>query len=271
MERPNTQYADSYWRLLARLESEWSLHRQQSTVILITSPGPGVGKTTTAVNLAVILAMTNRKVLLVDGDLHRPELHRWFNLHNSVGLTDILGKKSLKLVDAIQGTDVPGLSVLCRGSGPAKPGMVSSKGTAERLVKNLKKQSDVVVIDTSPVLAKSDMLAMCLRADRILVVADTDRTRMSSLVAAIQLLKDTSGQAGEPGRVEAVLNRFKPLRVVYYLYKHYYDEYYYYAGGAYLEPQGDGNINNRQRAFMYWFHTFRRKRWVFRKKRVKKD
>ena len=146
--------------------------------LMVTSPGPGEGKSMTTANLAAALAQGGRRVILVDGDLHRPRQHRVFGLRNNTGLTTaLIANVAGSLDDMLQDTGVTGLRVLT--SGPLPPNAAELLGSTRmhELLVELHTRADVVVIDSPPVTALSDAAVLAMQTDGVLLVLDAGKTR----------------------------------------------------------------------------------------------
>ncbi|MDL1952055.1 polysaccharide biosynthesis tyrosine autokinase, partial [Acidobacteria bacterium ACD] len=143
--------------------------------IVVTSCFPGEGKTATASNLAVVLAQLNKKVLLVDGDLHKPRVHEVFKISNKVGLVSIL-TEGLALQKAIVMSPVPDLWVLPAGPIPPNPsGLLQSKAMEEFLA-YVATAYDYVVIDSPPVQAVADALILGNQTDAVVITVHGGKT-----------------------------------------------------------------------------------------------
>lgn len=160
----------------------------QSRVIALSSPNPGEGKTTLAANLAIALAETRRRVLLIDGNLREPSLHEVFGLDNSAGLATILaGAAPASASDGLaKATRIPGLHVLPSGCSPeSAPTLLYSPHLAE-LLEAARTQFDTVLIDTPPVLRVPDARVLGRLADTVILVVRADRTSRDTAVLACQ-------------------------------------------------------------------------------------
>ncbi len=156
-------------------------------VIVLTSAGPREGKSTTVANLGVTLAQAGKKTLILDCDLRRPALHNYFGVRNLVGLANILveGRKP----NEVWHEPLPGLRLINAGPPPLNPAeLVSSQRFAE-FVDQMRQQFDYVLMDTPPVMAVSDTVAVATRADGVLLVLDAQGTRKSTLRQAIHDLE----------------------------------------------------------------------------------
>ena len=137
-------------------------------ILLVSSPGVSEGKTTVAVNLALVIAQTGKRVALVDADLRRPQIHKILNLPNQYGLSDIL-RKNMKIRAVAQSIEHGKLSVITSGSLPPNPVEVLSSDKMNQILNDLKDQFDTVIIDAPPfILADASVLSS--RVDGVLVV-----------------------------------------------------------------------------------------------------
>jgi succinoglycan biosynthesis transport protein ExoP len=141
-------------------------------VFLITSPHARDGKTTIATNLAVVMAQTERRVLLVDADLRNPSVHDVFNIDNREGLRERLLTETYDLTTAASGPDLPfdGLSIITAGEEVPNPSELLESKRMERFLAYAREHYDVVIIDSPPVLAVSDALVLSPLVDGIVVV-----------------------------------------------------------------------------------------------------
>jgi len=153
-------------------------------VLLVTSPNAGDGKSTTAANLAVAMASAGKRVVLVDGDLRKPTLHRAFNLENRVGLTSALlsgnGTRSY-----IQSSGFDNLLVLASGPLPPNPSELLSSPRMRDLMEALRREVDVVVMDSPPALLVTDATLLAALADATILVAEAGHTRSAALRQAV--------------------------------------------------------------------------------------
>jgi capsular exopolysaccharide synthesis family protein len=146
----------------------FNTHGQRHTVIQVTSPNMGDGKTTLITNLAISIAQSGRKVLLVDADLRRPRIHRAFGLSSKIGLAEVIAGTA-ELDEAIQVTVVPNLSALPCGRRPQNPAELLTSPRFEDVIDDLRSAFDYVLIDTPPLLAVSDPCIVAPRVDGLLL------------------------------------------------------------------------------------------------------
>ena len=193
-------------------------------VVAVTSSQPLEGKTTTACNLGMVLALGGSRVLLVDGDLRRPGLHTIVGCKNEVGLSHLLVGQA-RVRDAVQKTAEPNLFVISAGVVPPNPSELLSSERMAALLANLRAGPfDWVIIDTPPVLAVTDAVVVTRAVGSAIFVVGSEMTRRAHAERAIQMLT-----AGKPNSLGVVLNRVDFNRNKYYYsryYGHHYQNYY---------------------------------------------
>ena len=158
-------------------------------VILVTSSMPSEGKSTTAINIALALAEADNNVLLVDGDLRRPTVHKYLDLVGPVGFSTVLSGGAT-LSEALQKTRFPGLSVLTSGTVPPNPSELLGSLSTRKLLAELRSQFDYVVVDSTPLLAVTDAAVLAAGADGVLLIARFGQTKREQLDHAVGILKD---------------------------------------------------------------------------------
>lgn len=203
---------------------------QSTRMIAVTSSQPLEGKTTTACNLAMALALGGSRVLLIDADMRRPGLHKTMGLQNGTGLSHILVGQA-RVRDAVQRTSEPNLVAITAGRTPPNPSELLSSERMNNLLTNLGTGPfDWVIIDTPPVLAVTDAVILAGRVSGVIFVIGSEMTRKAHAERALETL-----QSGHPKSVTVVLNRVDFNRNKYYYSRYYgyqYKSYYGQSQGA---------------------------------------
>jgi capsular exopolysaccharide synthesis family protein len=169
----------------------------------VTSTNPGEGKTMVASNLAVSMAMAGRRVLLIDADLHRPQLHRIFDIPQSPGLSDVMAGKT-RPSETLLESAIPGLFILAAGHVVASPTDLLDSERLHHLIKGLCQVFDVVVLDCPPVMALADASIIGHAASSVLFVVGSGATSREAAQVALDRLASVQVQV-----VGVVLNRAK--------------------------------------------------------------
>lgn len=207
---PKSPISEQYRTI--RTNIEFSSVDQEIKTLMVTSPGPAEGKSTTAANLAVVFAQQAKKVLLVDTDLRKPTVHYTFDQNNTFGLTSVLSKQKT-LAEAAKLTDQPYLSVLPSGPIPPNPAELLGSKAMEQFLADAREEYDVIVFDTPPVLAVTDAQILANRCDGALLVVYSGKTEMDEAVKAKELLTAAKGKL-----LGMVLNHKKLQSSDYYYY-----------------------------------------------------
>jgi tyrosine-protein kinase Etk/Wzc len=195
-------------------------HHDLRTIVL-TSPGPGDGKSTVSCNLATTFAQQGQRTLLVDADLRRAVVSDTFEIPRSPGLTDVL-VGGARLADAVRAVDVPNLFVLPSGPFPPNPSELLGSPDMRGIVDEAKKTFDIIVIDSPPVLAVTDASVLSSMVDGTIVVVRVGRTARDAVRRAVAQLRVVNGRV-----LGAVLNDVDFGSGVYYGgYGYYYHKFY---------------------------------------------
>ncbi|MBX3315014.1 MAG: polysaccharide biosynthesis tyrosine autokinase [Actinobacteria bacterium] len=158
------------------------------SLVQLTSSNAGEGKTTTAANLAVVVARADRRVILVDCDLRRPRLHEFFGLDNERGFTSILlGECSA--TEALQRpTNSPNLLVMTSGPPPPNPSELLSTKAAQELLKSMTQPTDLVIVDSPPLLPVADATVLARYVDSTILVVAANSTTKRALARSLEML-----------------------------------------------------------------------------------
>ncbi|QIK75252.1 CpsD/CapB family tyrosine-protein kinase [Nocardioides piscis] len=167
---------------------------EDQKVIVMTSALPGEGKSTTAINLALSMALADRSVALVEADLRRPRLAPKLDLDGAVGTTSVLlGKVSLD--DALQPYGDSGLQVLLCGPVPPNPSELLQSHAMETLLSDLRARFDLVILDAPPLLPVTDAALLANQADGAVVVVRHKKTTKDQLTHALERLEAVGSKA----------------------------------------------------------------------------
>lgn len=158
-------------------------------VISVTSPAAGDGKSTLALNLAISLAQSGKKTIIVESDLRRPKVHKLTGADNKLGVVDAL-RGSLPLDECIQPTQVADLSVLPCGPRPKDPAELLARPEYERLLDDLRARFDYVIVDTPPVLAVTDPAGVAARVDGTIICMRLSRHTRDLGKRTVESLRD---------------------------------------------------------------------------------
>ena len=184
---------------------------------LVTSATPSEGKTTVAVNLAIVFAQSDEKVLLVDTDLRKPSLHSLFKVDRANGVIDLLAFDRSDIHPMIHKTSVKGLDLLTCGEVPPNPSELLGSHKMDALIKKLSSMYDRVIFDTPPILAATDAIVLSTKVDSVILVVKASATHRHAAQRCVQALKAVNAHI-----VGAVLNMIDvDQRGPYYYYYHY--------------------------------------------------
>lgn len=167
-----------------RTAIHFALSSAKNNIIMVSGPAPEVGKSFISTNLATILAQSQKRVLIIDADLRRGYLHKYFNHANQPGLADYLNGQT-ELNQVIKVTEVSGLDVIVRGKSPANPSELLSTTQFAAMLSQLSEQYDHILIDTPPILAVTDGIIISQHAGVNLVIARYAKTQMKELELTI--------------------------------------------------------------------------------------
>ena len=190
-QTPHSIISENFRQVRTRLQHAASLDTTRS--LLVTSPGPGDGKTTVACNLAAGLALNGRKILLIDANFRRPALHGVFGVHNDHGLGDVLtGQRTLESV--VHVTNVPNLNVMTTGPRPANPTELLESQLLTDLIDGALEDYDHVVFDAGPILLVSETVALAPRVDGVVTVVRAKANSRGLLMRMRDTLKQLKAE-----------------------------------------------------------------------------
>lgn len=208
-KEPKSIAAESYRTL--RTNIQYSSFDKEYKTILVTSSEPGEGKSTTAGNLALSLAQSDKKVILIDCDLRKPSIHKKFKLSNAAGLSDvIIGKENIANVTYKYNE---GLVILPAGKIPPNPAEMLGSKAMTSMLEALKKVFDYIILDTPPVQAVTDAQILSTKADGTILVVRAEKTKKDSVHNSLGLLKKVNANV-----IGTVLNGLEVNSNNYYYY-----------------------------------------------------
>ncbi|HEY1097470.1 MAG TPA: polysaccharide biosynthesis tyrosine autokinase, partial [Myxococcota bacterium] len=199
--------------------------------LVVTSPSPQEGKSTTAVMIAVAMAQAGSRTLIVDTDLRKPRLHRVFGVDSDVGVSSVLLGDST-VAAAVQATEVPNLDVLVCGVLPPNPAEILLSDRFRELVAELGARYDRVIFDTPPVGPVTDPAILGTLVDGVVLITKCGQTTKDSVTLAMRALRDANARV-----FGAILN---DVDVTAKRYVGAYYAYYRKYGGYYGEDKADG-------------------------------
>jgi capsular exopolysaccharide synthesis family protein len=217
LTQPKSQFAESFRSLRTSLLLSTAGHPPK--FIVLTSATPSEGKTTAASNLAAILAQRDTRVLLVDGDLRRPNIHHRFGLNGKIGLTTVL-TGATKLEETVQSVpEIPNLDILPSGPVPPFPTEMLSSGAMDAILRRCGELYDYVVIDSPPILSVTDGVILARQADAVVLVVRHGKSSKHVVRRARDILLRSG--AGITGIVLNAVDLNSPEYYGYYGYSGY--------------------------------------------------
>ena len=221
LTRPHEPMAEAFKAIRTGLLFSATENQALSTIV-VTSSTPGEGKTSTACNLAIVMAQAGRRVILVDADFRRPNLHEVFQRGRNVGLGNMILEDRPE-EELITDTDLPNLKLVCSGPTPPNPSEILGSPGFQRVVARLKAHCDILIFDTPPVGAVTDATVLAARSDGVVVVVDGGRTPASAILRTRDTLRSVNAKI-----LGVVLNKMKTAEGG--------DYYNYYGAASGREP-----------------------------------
>lgn len=184
---PSSPVAEQYRTIRTNLQFASSVDRKLQTIV-ITSSGPGEGKSTTSANLAVVFANSGSRVLLIDADMRKPTVYKTFQLSNASGLSTVLSTEK-SVVGTAQSTGIENLSVLTSGPKPPNPSELLNSQRMNQILEEARRSYDIIIFDMPPIVAVTDAQIMASKVDGTLLVVRENVTKKESVTKASELLK----------------------------------------------------------------------------------
>lgn len=196
LANPRSPVSEAYRTLRTNLEFS-SLDRPIKTMV-VTSPGPEEGKSTTLANLAVAMAQAGKRVILVDCDLRRPSQHQIFDVRNGRGLTTMMVDEEAMKNPPFQKIEIDGaegsLHLLPSGPLPPNPAELLASRRMTEIIKSLAEQSDIVLFDAPPIIAVTDAALLSSKVDAVLLVINAGGTKREHAQSAKTLLEKVNAR-----------------------------------------------------------------------------
>lgn len=228
---PRSPMAETFRTLRTNLEFA-SVDKSLKT-ILITSPGAAEGKTTVATNLAAVMAQANKRVILLEGDLRRPRVHRALGMSNQIGLSDVF-RGQMDIRDVARYSKVKDLAVITSGSLPPNPAELLGSARMTQILARLVESASVVIIDSPPFVV-TDSTVLAAKVDGVLLVLQPGKTHAEAAKTMLAQLNRAGAHV-----VGVVLNRVSRKTSSYYGYYRYESDPIYTVESTATEEGGNG-------------------------------
>jgi len=211
-KNPMSSVSEAYRTL--RTNIQYSSIDKEIRSILITSAGPGEGKSTVAANLALIISQADKKVILIDCDMRKPDIHKKFRIENKNGLTNLL-LQNLSIEESVF-KYMKNLSILSSGDIPPNPSEIISSLKMKNFLNGIRNSFDYIIIDSPPLIAVSDAIVLSTMVDGCLFVVASKETNRTEIQKAKELLLNVNSNI-----IGAVLNKveLKQKKGYSYYYK----------------------------------------------------
>jgi len=217
-KNPKSRAAEAFRTL--RTNIQFSGLDDSLSSIVVTSSRPSEGKSTVLINLAITIAQSGKKVLVIDCDLRRPTVHKKLGLPNAEGLTNLLIQDKESFDEVVLTTKVPNLSALTSGPTPPNPAELLGTKRMKSIIRQLTGSFDMVLIDAPPVIAVTDAQILATIAEGTLIVTSYGATEKFGLVKTKELLDKVGAKV-----LGVVINKV-PEKSEHYYYGKYYNSYY---------------------------------------------
>ncbi len=238
--QPRSPISEAYRSLRTNLQFASVDH--PLTTLLVTSPSPGEGKSSVAANLGIVMAQSGKRVVLVDADLRRPNLHKILDLNNRKGISTLIVQPKLNLDGSLLQTAVSNLWMLPAGDVPPNPSELLGSAKMFEIINRVGDHADVVILDSPPVMAVTDSVVLAPRVDGVILVLKPGSTNLGAARQSVEQLRRVGAKL-----LGVVLNEVDVhrSRYRYYRYKGYY--YHYYNGEYYRQDAEKNGRSAKQR------------------------
>ncbi len=223
-EDPKSPVSESYRSL--RTNIAYSSGDKKIKSLLVSSPQPGEGKSTTAANLAIAFAQLRKRTLLIDADLRKPVQHNVFDQARGPGLSEYLIGEIDDIQSIIHATKVENLYIITAGGLPPNPSELLGSETMSKLVDRLEQEWDMVLFDSPPIVAVTDASMISGEIDAIAMVVKAGQTDRAAVDRALDTIRNVKAPL-----IGAILNGANPETLAgKYSYYYSYYNYYYHSG-----------------------------------------
>lgn len=241
LKDPKSSLSEAYRTL--RTSLQFSGTDSGMRTLVITSPEPSEGKSTTALRLAEDFAGLGKRVLLIDADMRKPKLHRLLNTHNAIGLSNLLTNvvKAGNIEGIFQATHHPNLTFMSSGTIPPNPADILVSQKMGLMLQFTKKRYDLIILDAPPVIGLSDAPVLGRQADATLLIVAAKQATRKSAANALKRLKSAGSNV-----VGAAMTKFAVGKLDYnYSYRYMQYDYYSYDGERQASPKIEDKRANR--------------------------
>lgn len=242
LHKQNGMSPDAEAYRILRTNIEFNRKNPEDNAITVVSGGAGEGKSTTMVNLAYICAQGGYTTLMIDADLRRPRLHTFFDINNSVGLTNYLTTE-LMLEDVILQTPVDNLYFMPSGILPVDAAGILNSRRMTELIQDVKQRFDLVLVDSPPILGVSDASVLASEVDLTMIVVQHRKLPRNMLVRVKQAVENVGGHV-----IGVVLNNVDVRSDSQYQYYTSYYTYYAPAESQVAPPVATKSSNEKPAA-----------------------
>ena len=206
---PKSIDAEAYRSLRSNIE--YSSFDDEYRAIVVTSSVPGEGKSTTSGNLALSLAQSGNKVLLVDCDMRKPSIHKKFKISNISGTAELLLRK--ESFEDVANCYNENLTIITAGKIPPNPSEMLSSRAMAAFIKEMKNEFKYIILDTPPLQAVTDAQVLSTKSDGVLLVVRAGSTKREMVLNSVDLIKKVQGKV-----IGTVLNGVENKKNNYYYY-----------------------------------------------------
>lgn len=223
-EDPKSPVSEAYRSLRTNLL--YSSTKKEPKSLLISSAGPGEGKTTTVANLAITYANLGKKTLLVDTDLRRPVVHKVFDLNREPGVTTYLSSATDDYKSLVQDSKIENLDIITSGIIPPNPSELLGSARMTQFVKELENNWDIVLFDSPPLVAVTDATMISKEIDQIIMVVKVGQTDKKAFTHTLSNLRNVHAPLG------GIIMNAVTHKNSYGSYYYYYQYYHYYGSDS---------------------------------------